>query len=36
MNRKDIQNIASKGRYGDTTLMHVNPSEIEGGCFSWT
>ena len=34
MNRKDIQNIASKGRYGDTTLMHVNPSEIEGlGAF---
>ena len=22
--------VASRGRYGDTTLMHVNPAEVEG------
>jgi len=26
----DAQNIASKGRYGDTMLMHVNPEEVRG------
>ena len=25
-----VQNLASKGRYGDTMLMHVNPSELRG------
>lgn len=27
---KEAQNVASKGRYGDTMLMHVNPKEVEG------
>ena len=22
--------VASRGRYGDTTLMHVNPAEVQG------
>ena len=25
-----VQNLASKGRYGDTMLMHVNPKEVAG------
>jgi hypothetical protein len=25
-----VRSVASKGRYGDTTLMHVNPREVEG------
>ena len=28
--QKQVQNIASKGRYGDTMLMHVNPQEVKG------
>ena len=27
--QQQIQNITSKGRYGDTMLMHVNPIEVE-------
>jgi len=27
---KEAQNVASKGRYGDTMLMHVNPQEVAG------
>ena len=31
MNINDqVQNIASKGRFGDTMLMHVNPQEVRG------
>ena len=26
--QKQVKNIASKGRYGDTMLMHVNPMEV--------
>ena len=28
--RNDAQNLASKGRYGDTMLMHVTPDEVRG------
>jgi len=28
--RKQAQELASMGRYGDTMLMHVNPKEVEG------
>ena len=27
--QQQVQNITSKGRYGDTMLMHVNPIEVE-------
>ena len=27
--RKTAKKVASKGRYGDTMLMHVNPSEVD-------
>ena len=26
--QKQVKNIASKGRYGDSMLMHVNPMEV--------
>ena len=28
--RKQAQELAGMGRYGDTMLMHVNPKEVEG------
>ena len=28
--RNDAEDIASKGRYGDTMLMHVTPDEVRG------
>ena len=27
--QQQVNNIASKGRYGDSMLMHVNPIEVE-------
>jgi|10_taG_2_1085330.scaffolds.fasta_scaffold01167_5 hypothetical protein len=28
--QRQVKNIASKGRYGDSMLMHVNPAEVRG------
>ena len=28
--KKQAQELAQKGRYGDTMLMHINPKEVEG------
>ena len=28
--RKQTQNVANQGRYGDSMLMHVNPAEVQG------
>ena len=28
--RDNAEEVASKGRYGDTTLIHVNPEEVRG------
>ena len=29
-NIKQVKNIASRGRYGDSTLVHMNPTELSG------
>ena len=28
--QSQVKNIASRGRYGDTTLVHMNPTEVAG------
>ena len=28
--RKQTQNVANQGRYGDSMIMHVNPAEVQG------
>ncbi len=28
--RKQTQNVANQGRYGDSMLLHVNPAEVKG------
>ena len=28
--RKQTQNVANQGRYGDSMLIHVNPAEVQG------
>ena len=28
--QSQVKNIASKGRYGDSTLVHMNPTELSG------